>query len=216
MTRFEIDLLMGAGLPPKIHPIKYVLSSIPLLVIMLVAILLLAQYYRDKVTMKAHKIQLQALERKITSHADDVAYRSAVNADVQRAQAYLKEATSGLKKQTQFTPIMVAVAEELPDNMVLSKFSVERNDIRKKVPDPNNRHRTTSKMLVGRTIRMVVCDVTSEESGSPIQDFMNALETSDGLGPLIDDIRMDRRREDRLSGHDVVSYKIDCDLKPEE
>jgi hypothetical protein len=216
MTRFEIDLLMGAGLPPKIHPIKFVLSSVPLLVIMIVAILLFTQYSRDGVTVNTHKTRLVALDRKIASHAADVAFRSAVSRDIQRARAYRNEAVAGLGKQTQFTPILVAIAEELPDTWVISKFSVERNDTRKTIVNPDNPHQSTSVPLVGRKIHLVICDVMDDTDGPTIQEFMTALANSEKLGPLVKEISMDERGDARLAGHDVVSYKIDCDLKPEE
>jgi hypothetical protein len=216
MTRFEIDMLMGAGLPPKVQPVKMAMAVAPLVILMLVSIGLLSEHHRKGIVLASKEAELVGLVQKISARVDDVIFREKVNADIGKSNAYLKEAVDGLGRQTQFTPIVTALAEHLPEDLVFSKISIERREIRKSVRDPSDPLRTTNRMVVSRTMHIVICDITNNESGREIQDYVTALHESEGLGPLIEDIRIISRRDDRLERHDVISYQIDCDLKSEE
>lgn len=216
MTRFQIDLLGGSGRPPKVEPLKVGLAALPLLILLVVMGVLLAEHVSHGIELSRERTKLAGIDQKILTHAPAVNYKKRVGSDVALATSYESHAAIHASKQTAMTPLLRGIAESIPETLVVSKFVMMRRDVRKTSPAPDGSGKTVTRMVPERTVHLTVCDVTNDSSGLEIQNYITALKESKRVGPMIRDIRIKSFNAERLGQHDVIAYLVICELEAKE
>ena len=211
---FTIDLLKGCGVPIKNKPEGIAVAAITCVVPVIVTIVMLSYYLHTKVAISIQKQGITNYQKKTAELSDSVKLQRTLEDEKNIISGSLSEVSSLICKHHQWTPILVALVQNMPDSMILTRLDVKQDSVRMKVPQEDNPEKMTDVTVPVRTLKMGVSGNPQYNCDKAVKDFRDRLRFSAFLGPKLEDIRVSKE-SDTLEGQDVVFYDIDCIFKPE-
>ncbi|UCG58447.1 MAG: hypothetical protein JSU70_02860 [Phycisphaerales bacterium] len=205
-----IDLLNGAG---AVHR-RTTLSGLGLAIVVgLVPCLLAAgalyQYWHNRTILMTLERVVVADQPKASDLADPVVSHAALAKDRNRLAEKLGEVASRVEHYNQWSPVLVALAKNMPDGMFLTTLAAERANIPKAVPSDEYPEKTQVVSIPSRTLVLTVGGPTDRNCDAAVKEFTNQLEQSTFLGPKLEDIVVSQEAG-RLNGAPIVLYKMKC------
>ena len=211
---FTIDLLNGQAIPLKGKPGGLAVITVTAAVPIAVAIGLVGLYLHNNAAVAATEKEIAHYEAQIGELSDAVQRKAALEKEKIAYRNYLSEVSSSIKKQTQWSPILTTLIENMPDSVVLTEIEVEQKSVKKKVPKPDDPQKTVEVDVLVKTLRLRVSSGSQRNCDEAVRDFRDRLRSSAMLGPKLENIAVGQESETR-QGRDVVSYEINCVFKPE-
>jgi hypothetical protein len=210
---FKIDLLKGEGAPVKKRPEGVIVAAISLIVPVIVAAVIFGFYVSTSVAISIHRQEVANYEAKISELSDAVALQESFERDKNAIGSSMSEVSSTVGRYTQWSPVLVAVVENMPDSMVLTSLEVNQHSIKRKVPKEDDPQTMIDTTIPVKTLRISVSGKPPHTYDRAVRDFSDRLRSSKVLGPKLEDIRVSQD-VGKLEGQDVVSYQIDCVFTP--
>ena len=220
---FAIDLLKGQGRPARTKPQGVAIFVATFAVPMLVAILIAGYYYRNKVTILIHKQNIASYVTQTERLADALKLKGAWEKDKSAINGCLTEVAGAIGRHTQWSPVLVAIVQNLPESVVLNNLEVRQSTIKRKAivkaagaekdKDKKDAKKADTSVAV-RTLKLRVSGNPSYDCDREIKAFRERLRDSNVIGPKLEDVVIASQGHDTLDGRDVVAYDIDCIFKP--
>ena len=213
---FTLDLLKGQGVPAKSRPEGIIFAAASFTVPVLAAIVMFGCYVANGIDISIQKQQMAGYQTKINELSDALELQKSFEKEKGIIRGCRSETANSIGRYAQWTAILATLAKSVPDSMVLTKFDVKQNFIKKKSDqktDGDNSKETTDATVPVRILQMSVSGKSQANSDEAVRDFRVRLRSSAPLGPKLEDIRV-LQKSDVLEGQDVVSYDIDCVFKP--
>jgi Tfp pilus assembly protein PilN len=211
---FEIDLLQGQGVPIKSSPKNIAVATIAFAMPVIVSIVMFSAYLKNNISMSIQKNQIANYEAKIEQLSDALQMQKSFEKEKEAIKTSLDEAKSALARHTQWSPILVELVKNMPDSVILTKLEVKQHFTKRKVPKKDDPERTVDISVPIRTLRITLNADPQTNSDQAVKNFRNNLLASAVIGPKLEDLRISQEVENFL-GKEVVSYEIDCILKPQ-
>jgi len=214
---FKIDLLKGEGLPAKSRPECIAISAVTVVVPVMLAAILLGYFFHGKAVIAVYQSRINQCEKKIEGLSEAVQLRKSFESEKTEINTYLSEVAEALSMgiHTQWSPILVAVVENIPASVVLTDLNTTVGSVRRKVPKKNDPKKTVSINIPVRTLQMSVTGATGTDCDRDVREFRDKLYASDILGPKLDTITVSRKMDIwHDEGDGAISYQIDCVFKP--
>lgn len=213
---FTIDLLKGTGAPLKSHPGKFALSIVPFIVPAVIITFIVVHYGYNSTVLAMSKSRINKTQSLIAGYSEDIEYYKSMTDKLTATRQRLGEIASVIDKQIQWSPIVQALVENMPDSIMLQKLFLYRNIVKKKRPDKTNNNKMISVDCIKRKLRITVYGVSPFDSDTAVQGYIYRLRNSDVFMSEVTDIRIVARDVANLDGKDVPSYEIDCLFKEQE
>jgi len=210
---FTIDLLKGQGLPTRSRASNSILAATACAVPLLGALVVAGAYLQNRVVLSIQRSTLNAGKLKIEQLAGAVRQQRMLESQRAACRECLSEVSSVLADHTQWSPVLKAVVETLPDSVVLTAMEVRQRSVRRTIPRADDPKKTDDVTLVVPTLRMQVAAIPESSGNEAIRLFMDELRCSPAIGSKIEDITVSQRAES-LEDLAVVAYEIDCLFKP--
>jgi hypothetical protein len=213
-TLFTIDLLKGRGIPPRSGPVGLTIAVITVLVPLIIAITLYGLHRNNKIVTEVQKKEILKLQEKTAKLSDAVTVQKTLEKEKVLYKTCLEEVKASIDKFYQWSPVLVTLAEEMPDSVVLTDLQVEHKSVLKEIPKKNNPDRMTT---VDVAVTKLIIWINNQGQGDydeQVKDFRDRLYASDSLGSKIDQITFSRDAENN-NGTELVSYRIECSFKSE-
>ena len=210
---FTIDLLKGQGIPERTRPVDIAATAVILTIPLLVGIILFGGYVRTKVDTSVQKQRIVSYEREIAKLSDAVSLQESFEKEKNAINCSLSEVASSIGTRVQWSPILVAVAENMPDSMVLTSLEVKERSVKKRVPKKDNPEKQINITVSAKTLSMNLSGSREYNCDKAVREFSDRLRLGSVLGPKLGDIRVSQQFG-TLEGRDAVSYEIDCIFKP--
>ncbi len=210
---FTIDLLNGQGVPPKGGAAGIAIVTTAFAVPVIIAIAMFGYYLHSSIVMSIQEGRMISYDAKIGELSDAVELQELFEKEKNAANNCLSEVASSIGRHIQWSPILVTLAENMPDSVVLTRLSVTQGSVRKKVPRKDNPQEMINISVPVRTLHMSISGRSQSGCDEAVKDFRDRLYSSSSLGPKLENIRISQEFG-RLDGRDVVSYEIDCIFKP--
>ena len=210
---FTIDLLKGQGIPVKTKPQGIAIFVATFAVPALVAIIMGGYYYRNKVVISVQKQNIASLENQTRKYSEALKLRESFEKDKTAVNTCMADVSNLLRGHFQWSPVLVALAENLPDSVVLANLEIKRSTFKQK-PAKGDTNKKGDVSIPVRTLKMRVSTNPSATSDLEIRAFRDKLRASAALGSRLDDIVIASQGHDTFNGRDVVCYDIDCIFKP--
>ena len=211
---FEIDLLQGQGVPIKSSPKNIAVTAIAFAVPVIASIIMFSAYLKNNISMSIQKNQIANYEAKIEQLSDALQMQKSFEQEKEAIKTSLDEAKSVLARHTQWSPILVELVKNMPDSVILTRLEVKQHFTKRKVPKKDDPERTVDISVPIRTLRITLNADPQTNSDQAVKNFRNNLLASAVIGPKLEDLRISQEVENFL-GKEVVSYEIDCVLKPQ-
>ena len=214
---FAIDLLKGQGRPARTKPQGVAIFVATFAVPMLVAILIVGYYYRNKVVISIRKQNIAGYVTQTERLADALKLRGAWEKDKSAISGCLADVANSIGRHTQWSPVLVAIVQNLPDSVVMNSLEVRQSLIKQKPVvkagmEKDNKQADAS--VTVRTLKLRVSGNPSYDCDREVKAFRERLRASDVLGPKLEDVVIASQGRDTLDGREVVAYDIDCIFKP--
>ena len=210
---FTIDLLKGQGIPPRSRPEGIVAAVSAFAVPVIVAMTMFGCYISDSINISIQKQKTANYQAKIDELTEAVKLQKAYESEKRIVNGCRSDIAVALDRYTQWSPVLVAVVENVPDSVVLTRLEVKQRDIKKKVPQKDDAKKTVDVSVPVRTLQISVSGSPRNDCDGAVKDFRDHLRSSPAIGSKLDDIVVSQKF-DTLGGQDVVSYDIDCIFKP--
>jgi Tfp pilus assembly protein PilN len=212
---FTIDLLKGQNLPVRTKPQGVAIFVATFTVPVLVAMLMAGYYVRNGVIISVQKQNITGVETQTQRLADASKLKESCEKDKSALNNCLADVAASIRKHIQWSPVLVALAENLPDSVVITGLEVKKNFVKRKIAaqgDSADQKADTSVPV--RTLKMRVSGNPSYNCDLEVRAFRDQLRASKVLGPMLEDIVIASQGHDTLDGRDVVCYDIECIFKP--
>jgi len=206
---FTIDLLKGESIPIKSKPEGIAAATATFAVPVIVAIVMFGFYLINSIAISIQKQEIVNYETKTNELSDAVELQKSFEKEENVINSSLSEVSSSIGRHTQWSPVLVTLAENMPDSMVLTNLEVEQRFVRSKVPKKDDPQTMVNINVPVRTLRLSVSGKPQDNWEEAVRDFRDRLRFSTVLGPKLEDIRVSQHVE-----KDVVCYEIDCIFKP--
>ena len=210
---FTIDLLKGQGLPMKSRPTGIVISAVAVAVPVIIAMVMLGVYLRNKIIISVEKQKIAMLETEIGKFSELVKLQESFEKDKAVYSSCLSEVKSSIGRYAQWSPVLVTVVENIPDSVTLTALEARQRSIKKKVPQKDDPQKTIDVDVAVRALRASVYASPQADSDEVVRNFQSRLRSSAFLGPRLENITVSQE-SGKLEGEDIVIYQIDCIFKP--
>jgi hypothetical protein len=220
---FAIDLLKGQGRPARTRPQGVAIFVATFAVPMMVAILMSGYYYRNKVTISICKQNAASYATQTERLADALKLKEAWEKEKSAINGCLTDVAGSIGRHTQWSPVLVAIVQNLPESVVLNNLEVKQSSIKRKAvvktgTDKDKKDTKDSKKadtsVAVRTLKLRVSGSASNDCDREVKAFRERLRASNVLGPKLEDVIIASQGRDTLDGREVVAYDIDCIFKP--
>lgn len=206
-----IDLLNGSHIPRG-----STLGGLGLAVSVLLVPCLLAagasyRYWHNRTTLAILEKAIATAQAKSVD-VSPAAANAALVQDRNRLTQRLAEVASQVQHCKQWSPILVALAENMPDSMVLTELAAERTDARRAVTSDADPKKTQVVTIPSRTLVLTVAGRPDRNYDTAVRDFTNHLRQSAVLGPKLEEIVVSQQAG-RLDEAATVLYHIECIFK---
>ena len=210
---FTIDLLKGQGVPVKGRPEGLVVAAVTFAVPLVAAIAMFGFYLSDRIVISVKKQEIVNCQQSIDKLSEATKLQKSFEQERQLINSCLSEVASSLDSHTQWSPVLVTVAENIPDSMVLTELEAKESSIRRKIPKQDDPEIMIEVSVPVRTLKMLVSGTPQQNCDQAVRDFTDRLRLSALLAPRLEDIRISQG-VGKLDGADVISYEIHCIFKP--
>jgi Tfp pilus assembly protein PilN len=209
---FTIDLLKGQGIPERSGPERIVIAAVTFVVPIVVAIIFAGSYLSSKIAISVGKQEIAGYESKTASLSDALETQKWFERETSSIHSCLSEVAGSITRHAQWSAVLAAIAENMPETMVLTELEVKQDSVRKQVPKKDNPKQMVEVSVPVRMLQMSITGNPTYNCDKAVRDFKERLRTCPALGPKLDDIIVSQKF-DRTKGTDVVLYNIDCVFK---
>jgi len=210
---FNVDLLKGEGIPVRSGPDRFAFVVVTLLVPCIIAIIMFGCYLANTIVISVQKREIANYQAKTDRLSDAVRLQKSFEEKRNLINNCLSEVASSIGRHTQWSPVLLTVAKNMPDSMLLNKLLVKQDSVKRKIPVKGDPEKKANVNVPVRTLQMSISGSPEHNCDKAVRDFKKRLRFSSVLGPKLEDIIVSQKFE-KLKGHDVVSYDIDCIFKP--
>ncbi len=122
-TVFNIDLLKGQGIPLKTSPQAIAIVAAGIVIPFIIVVIMLGIYLNNRVSIPIMEHEMAVYNQKMQTLSDAVNAQQMFYKDRDSINACAPEAVSAVRKFTAWSPVIQAVAENVPGAMVLNSFA---------------------------------------------------------------------------------------------
>jgi len=213
LDMFTIDLLKGQGVPRKSRPVGMVAAVVAVAVPVIAAAAVFSCYLRNAIAISIKKQAVAGYEAKIDKLSDAVKLHKSREQDKSLYINSLSEVKSSLVNYTQWSDVLAAVVQNLPDAVVLTKLEVTEQHAKKKVPSKDDPKKTIDISVPVKTLKINVAGSPESNCDEAVREFRNRLLRSQSLQQSLAGINVSAT-SGTLGEQEVISYEIDCNFKP--
>ena len=210
---FKIDLLKGQALPEKFGFESVIATVVIILLPLIIGSSMLSWYLKTNVNIVVQQQEIRSYEKRIEKLAGSVGTQKAFENDKSNISGSIKEVSKTLGRYTQWTPILIAMVSNMPESVMLTQLNVDHRSIKRKVPQKGNPEKMVEMTIPVKVLNMSIAGRNRDDCDQKIKDFRASLRKSPLLGPMIEYITVSQGF-DKLDNQDVISYEVDCVLKP--
>jgi len=211
---FAIDLLKGEGVPAKSGPEAVAVMALTIAVPFIVAIVMFGCAVHSRVVMTIQKQNILNYRLKTKHYAEAMELQASLNQEKGDIHSCMSEVTSAVRPHNQWSGVLVSLAENLPGSMVLTELLTKQRSVRLKVPSKDEPEKMIEASVPVTTLRISVAGTPHTNQDEEIRHFRDAIRACPSLEQKLQDIRVSQG-SNNLDGQQVVTYRIDCIMKPQ-
>ena len=212
---FTIDLLKGQGRPVRTKPQGVAIFVATFAVPFVVAMLMVGFYVSNKVIISVQKYNITSFDAQLQRLAEDWKRKESGDKEKASLNSCMTDVFNSIHRHTQWSPVLVALVENLPDSVVLTSLEVKQQTLKRKASAKGDAGsaKKAETSVVARTLKIRVCGNPGDDCDLEVKKFCDRLRASEYLGPKLEDVKNVSKGEDTIDGRSVVAYDIDCIFK---
>ena len=209
---FEIDLLQGKGRPRRVNLKRAALRVAMLLIPVGATVAFAADLQRGRLQAEALQQTAAEVEAQLIDYTDDIRVLTELRGQLSDLSTLIEEIGCLLRYRLVASTALVEIAEKLPPDIVLREIQFRRNGRRKRIEDEDS-GKVRFEPVVNRTLRLALYGFEGTDTDTAVQTFLNRLNHSPALAPLVREIRTTSRQQRELNETKAMFYEIELLLK---
>ncbi|TFG48433.1 MAG: hypothetical protein E4H40_04680 [Candidatus Brocadiia bacterium] len=210
---FKIDLLEEQGIPVRSTAAGLAVAATASALPVIILIIIVSFFMTNSVNISLAEQGLARFTSMKEHLSDEMSTAKSIEQGKSKINNSLDEVSSSFYRHSQWTGILMMIAENMPEAMLLTELQVKQNVIRKPVPKKGNPEEMLQISVPVRTLRMKVSGSSGYDCAKAVKDFRDRLRYSDVLKDKIVDVRVSQEAG-TTENHDKVYYEIECEFKP--
>jgi len=189
-----IDLLRGEGVPAKATAGTVAIVIVTVLVPLLAGALMADRYLNNRENID---IQQEAIARNqvtIDELAWDVEWKSEKLKEQGLITKKLSEVATCVDDYIQWTPVLLALVENMPRDMIMSRLAASSRVERQQAPSPTDPNNMININVNKRSLAVDVTGTEQRNYGSIVQKYTEDLKKSPRLAQILQDINVSQKR----------------------
>lgn len=208
---FTIDLLKGQGIPIKSRPGGAAFLAVTLAVPIIAIIIMLGNYIRNEAVLSTLRYKLNQTNAEIASLENSVQLQEDALREIDEIKKCFFEVNDVIQQQVQWSPVLEAIADNMPNTLIMEEIDINSEDIRVEVVDRINPKRTLDISVPQRILLMTLYGKLAAETDIAVQNFLTALRNSNALKDKTETIEPISQYNDDIKN--VTYYSIECVFK---
>ena len=184
----NIDLLKGQGIPAKTTTGGIIVMTIMVIVPILVAAGMLDWYLQTRIDIGMMQQKIVTARETITTYEPDVKLKRSLEQKINLMNNKLSEVSRALDTFNQWSPILVTLAENMPDPMIMRNLIAQSQNIRRTTRKKNDPKKPVNIPIPERSLVMNISGTKSGSYDKTVQQYQERLNTSPVLKPKLKDI----------------------------
>lgn len=212
---YQINMLKGRQLPED-HWVGIVLTGIAFLIPVVLAFAISIGYFNDKSNLSDQQEKLTDYEFQIREMEGAKTRVDSVVSEIHKVSASLSDVGEVLARHTQWTDILMAISDNLPDTLQVNKLDVKCRTVTRTVDQRYGDKKKINISIPARTLVISLYSVSGEGDDAAVRDLQRSLIESESFQRCVKDVVIAAREPDNVDGKDVVRYELNCVLKIDE
>ncbi|MHC4553031.1 MAG: hypothetical protein ACYSUT_09760 [Planctomycetota bacterium] len=209
---FSIDLLKGKGRPEKYSPRQMLTRAVPFVVPVLLVAAWAVSYQSDCAKAASHKAAIADNRSLVETQAKNVKMYQKLNSQTNALRLSLKDLNDGLRYRLQFSDLLVAFVETLPDDIFVEEVELDRKPMIDKRKDSTTGN-ITPHLLISRQLNLTLCRYDTGGDDQMVWDYIDALKRSEMLAPVFVDFKLAAQQQGTIDERSATYYEIECILR---
>jgi len=184
----NIDLLKGQGIPAKTTTGGIIVMTIMVIVPILVAAGMLDWYLQTRIDIGMMQQKIVTARETITTYEPDVKLKRSLEQKINLMNNKLSEVSRALDTFNQWSPILVTLAENMPDPMIMRNLIAQSQNIRRTTRKKNDPKKPVNIPIPERSLVMNISGTKPGSYDKTVQQYQERLNTSPVLKPKLKDI----------------------------
>jgi len=189
-----IDLLRGEGVPAKATAGTVAIVIVTVLVPLLVVAAIVDRYMHNRETILIQQQAIAHNQTTIDELAGAVAWKEAKIKEQGVVTMKLSEVASCVDGYIQWTPVLLALVENMPRDMIMSRVAAQSRVDKQRVPSDNDPNNMVNVSITKRTLAVDVRGTGERDYGRVVETYTASLKKSPVLGPRLQDISVSQKR----------------------
>ncbi|MHC4755694.1 MAG: hypothetical protein ACYTBP_11185 [Planctomycetota bacterium] len=208
MIIFKIDMFEGRCIPFKNRPEGIAITVIAVIIPVLIAFFMTGFYFvtREKIEFARYNTKNYLDRQKGDKYQLAIKSWNMYEQEKKLVDTCIKEIVEPINSRTPWTPVIIEVVQNMPNDMVLTDMEVVEKTEKKMVQtegEPNKKVRIDVRTSI---LKINIRGLDRKSYDKQVGDFKDRLADSKGMRDLIQDIKVERGKD---------SYLILCNFKSE-
>ncbi len=210
---YQIDLFVGEGIPERSKPINIMLMLVTILVPMLIGMMMVGYYIRNRVAISIQKQEITGIQKEIEKLAPSVQRYQAYAAQEKNLQAALTEVSNTIDSYVQWSGIIELISESVPPMMAMEKLSARKKTIQRKYPKKDKPEHYTLLQVPIRELHIYLTGDPSRNWDPQVLEFTQTLRNNELLRDRLEDVRFSRDVK-KMTKSQKLSFHVTCYFRP--
>lgn len=209
-----IDLLRGEGVPAKATAGTVAIVIVTVLVPLLVASVVVDRYLHNREVILIQQQAIAQHQTTIDDLAGAVKWKEAREKEQSAVTAKLSEVASCVDDYIQWTPVLMALAENMPSDMIMSRVAAQSRVEKTQTPSANDPNNMVNASITRRTLAVDITGTEQRNYGSTVENYTAKLKKSFRLASILQDINVSQKRGGSAS-EETATWTMNLIFKPE-
>jgi hypothetical protein len=209
---YQINMLKGSQLHEKHWP-SILLAGIAFVVPIALAFVISIAYFNDKAALVTQDEKISDYEFQLRDMEEAKKRVDSVVLAIQNKTSSLSDVEEVLGRHIQWSDILIAISENLPDTLVVNKLEVIKSSAKRIVDRRYGVKKKINITIPARTLVISLYSESAEGDDAAVRNLQRNLIKSAAFQRCVKDVVIATREPDSIDGKDVVHYELNCILK---
>lgn len=206
---YEIDMLKGREAAGN-NWFGMVLTGAAFFMPVALAFVISIGYFNDKASISAYREEVSDYEFQLREMEGEKKRIDGVTSKNEKQSAWLGDVGEVLSRHSQWTNILMAIRENLPDSLLVNKLDVNRKMVTMVVDQRYGDEKKINVSVPVRTLVISLYSTNGQSDDAAVRGFQRSLVAAEAFRKRVKDVVIALRKPDVVEGRDVVRYELNC------
>ncbi len=209
---YQIDMLKGRQLPDN-SLLGILFTGVAFIIPVALVLVMSIGYFSDRAAIGAHNDKLIEYEFQLRGMELGKGRVDALVSKKQKISVVISDVGDVLLRHTQWTDILLAISDNLPESLRVNKLNVMRRTVSRNVDQRYGVKKKINISIPARTLVVSLYSLGVDGDDVAVRQLQKNLVEAKAFSDRVKDVVIALREPDIVEGADVVRYELNCIMK---